>query len=61
MRAIRRFTVRTVLPVQLEPLEELAFNLRWSWHEPTRQGFAALDPVLWRRLGDDPVRLLGEV
>ncbi|MFM7598605.1 MAG: DUF3417 domain-containing protein, partial [Actinomycetota bacterium] len=61
MRAIRRFTVRTVLPAPLEPLGELAGNLRWSWHEPTRQVFAALDPQLWRQLGDDPLRVLGEV
>ena len=61
VRAIRRFTVRTVLPAPLEPLEELAFNLRWAWHQPTRDVFAAIDPELWRRVGDDPLRLLGEV
>ena len=61
VRAIRRFTVRTVLPTALEPLEELAFNLRWSWHKPTRDVFEALDPELWRTVGDDPLRMLGEV
>ncbi|MGI9197731.1 MAG: alpha-glucan family phosphorylase [Candidatus Nanopelagicales bacterium] len=61
MRAIRRFTVRTVLPASLEPLEELAVNLRWSWHQPTREVFAAMDPDLWREVGDDPLRMLGEV
>ena len=35
MKAIRRFTVRTVLPAPLSGLEELAANLRWSWHQPT--------------------------
>ena len=33
VRAIRRFTVRTVLPENLAPLEELAINLRWSWDD----------------------------
>ena len=61
VRAIRRFTVRTVLPEQLSPLEELAHNLRWSWHAPTRDLFAAIDPELWAASGHDPVRLLGEV
>jgi starch phosphorylase len=61
VRAIRRFTVRTVLPQQLSPLEELAHNLRWSWHAPTRDLFAAIDPELWAASGHDPVRLLGEV
>ena len=61
MRAIRRFTVRTVLPAPLAPLEVLANNLRWSWHPETRDLFAAIDPALWVASGEDPVRLLGEV
>jgi starch phosphorylase len=61
VRAIRRFTVRTVLPASLSALEELALNLRWSWHPPTRDLFAAIDPGVWRACGEDPVRLLGEV
>ncbi|HEU5355609.1 MAG TPA: DUF3417 domain-containing protein, partial [Actinocrinis sp.] len=61
MRAIRRFTVRTVLPEPLAPLAELAANLRWSWHAPTRDLFAAVDPGQWEAVGGDPVRLLGAV
>ena len=61
MRAIRRFTVRTVLPAPLAPLEELATNLRWSWHPETRDLFAAIDAGLWSASGEDPVRMLGEV
>jgi glycogen phosphorylase len=61
MRAIRRFTVRTVLPEPLAPLAELATNLRWSWHAPTRDLFAAVDPRQWEAVDHDPVRLLGAV
>ncbi len=61
VRAIRRFTVRTVLPGSLDALEALAINLRWSWHPPTRDLFAAIDPDRWAVSGHDPVRLLGEV
>ena len=61
MRAIRRFTVRTVLPAPLAPLEELATNLRWSWHPETRDLFAAIGAGLWSASGEDPVRMLGEV
>ncbi|MDP4804502.1 MAG: DUF3417 domain-containing protein, partial [Candidatus Nanopelagicales bacterium] len=61
MRAIRRFTVRAVLPEQLAPLETLALNLRWSWHAPTRDLFAAIDHDLWVTCDGDPVALLGEV
>jgi starch phosphorylase len=61
VRAIRRLTVRTVLPAALEPLGELVGNLRWSWHPPTQEVFAAVDPALWESVRRDPVRLLGEV
>ncbi|WP_131736191.1 alpha-glucan family phosphorylase [Actinomadura roseirufa] len=61
MKAIRRFTVRTVLPEPLRQLEELVLNLRWSWHHETLDLFRAVDPELWRAVGHDPVRLLGEV
>ncbi|MCU1638615.1 MAG: glycogen phosphorylase [Microbacteriaceae bacterium] len=61
VKAIRRFTVRTVLPAALEGLNELSTNLRWSWHEPTRQLFAHMSPRLWEKIGHDPIGLLGEV
>jgi starch phosphorylase len=59
VKAIRRFTVRTVLPPALEPLGELALNLRWSWDTATQSLFSDLDPRLWDEVGGDPVRLLG--
>ncbi len=61
MRAIRRFMVRTVLPADLEPLEELAGNLRWAWHPATGDVFAAIDGELWDSSGHDPARFLSEV
>ncbi|MFJ6519548.1 starch phosphorylase [Streptomyces filamentosus] len=57
MKAIRRFTVRPVLPDTLRPLAALARNLRWSWHEPTRALFDSLAPE--GLAGADPVRVLG--
>ncbi|MFI1015490.1 alpha-glucan family phosphorylase [Streptomyces sp. NPDC020965] len=61
MKAIRRFTVRPVLPESLRPLSELARNLRWSWHTETRDLFQTVDPDGWQAAGGDPVRLLGAV
>jgi starch phosphorylase len=61
VKAIRRFTVRTVLPEALFALEELATNLRWSWHHPTRQLFASISPRVWEEIGHDPVGLLGAI
>ncbi|QXQ99534.1 alpha-glucan family phosphorylase [Streptomyces sp. WY228] len=59
MKAIRRFTVRPVLPEPLRPLHDLARNLRWSWHTETRELFRSADPEGWRPADADPVRLLG--
>ena len=61
VRAIRRFTVRPVLPGPLAALGELAGNLRWSWHPPTQDVFQAVDPDVWDSVAHDPVRLLGAV
>jgi len=59
VKAIRRFTVRPVLPEALASLHSLAVNLRWSWHAPTRELFASIDKELWEAAGQDPVKLLG--
>lgn len=61
MKALRRFTVRAHLPERLAALGDLSTNLRWSWHAPAQDVFAALDPVRWMRAGHDPVRMLQEV
>jgi len=61
MRALRSFTVRAQLPHELAPLQELAFNLRWSWDERTRDLFRWVDPQEWEDSHHDPVRLLGLV
>ena len=61
MRAIRRFTVRPVLPEPLAPLGELVANLRWSWHAETMDLLASVDTATWRTCGQDPARLLAEV
>jgi starch phosphorylase len=61
VRAIRRFTVRPVLPDALTALGEIAGNLRWSWHPPTQDLFESIDAELWRSSKHDPVRMLGMV
>ncbi|MBR9991031.1 MAG: alpha-glucan family phosphorylase [Gemmatimonadetes bacterium] len=49
------------LPGALSALQMLAYNLRWSWHSPTRNLFQRIDADLWRSTRHNPVRLLGEV
>ncbi|HET6667014.1 MAG TPA: DUF3417 domain-containing protein, partial [Intrasporangium sp.] len=61
MKAIRRFSVRTVLPRRIEGLGVLASNLRWSWHPETRDLFASIDAKEWADTKEDPVRLLSRL
>src|SRR5699024_4803230 len=48
-------------PEPLAALDDLALNLRWSWHTPTRELFAGIDAQLWEDVHGDPVRLLGSL
>jgi glycogen phosphorylase len=58
VKAIRRFTVRVTLPEPLAPLLGLMLNLRWSWHAPTADLFASIDPGAWQASGGDPIAML---
>jgi glycogen phosphorylase len=58
VKAIRRFTVRVTLPEPLAALRGLMLNLRWSWHRPTADLFASIDPAAWAASGGDPIAML---
>ncbi len=53
--------MRPVLPASLRPLEELATNLRWSWHPETQDLFESVDQRAWESSGHDPIRFLGAI
>jgi starch phosphorylase len=61
VKAIRRFTVRVTLPEPLAALLGLMLNLRWSWHAPTADLFASIDPDAWQAAGGDPIAMLSAV
>jgi glycogen phosphorylase len=48
------FEVNPSLPEHLGRLPELAANLRFSWHRPTRRLFEAIDETLWNAVGGNP-------
>jgi starch phosphorylase len=58
VKAIRRFTVRVTLPEPLAALLGLMLNLRWSWHAPTADLFASIDPDAWQAAEGDPIAML---
>ena len=58
MHPIKSFNVSPRLPVEIEPLDELAGNLWWTWEPDARKLFRDLDPALWDRTNHNPIRML---
>ena len=50
--------VTPVIPESLSRLPELAGNLFFSWHRPTRALFEDLDPELWKQTSGNPRLML---
>ena len=46
------------LPPRISRLNELAYDLSWSWHPRAREVFRDLDYPLWRFTDHNPVLLL---
>jgi starch phosphorylase len=46
------------LPDRINRLEELAYDLWWSWNPDARHVFRALDYPLWRLTAHNPVKML---
>src|SRR5438128_12660562 len=49
------------IPERIGRLEELAYNLKWSWDYRARLLFKRLDPDLWKNTQHNPVKLLHDI
>jgi glycogen phosphorylase len=58
IRPSRVFTVVPTIPPALATLEDLAYNLRWTWDHQTAGLFRRLDPARWEATNHNPVLLL---
>ena len=58
MPKIHQFSVHPEIPPRLSGLQELAFNLRWTWDARARKVFQDLDPETLEKCGGNPVPLL---
>ncbi len=58
---VRNFTVQPSLPPRLERLQELAYNLWWSWNMGAINLFRRLDSELWEQSDHNPVLMLGTI
>ncbi len=56
--AMQLIEVSPVIPAALTRLPELAANLSYSWHRPTRALFEDLDQALWRQTHSSPRLML---
>lgn len=61
IKPVRTIEVVPKLPAELEPLREIAFNLRWAWDHDTIELFRRLDRGLWETSEHNPVRMLGTI
>ncbi len=57
----REVTVKSELPSQLKPLEELAKNLWWVWNSEAKALFRDINPDAWRNTGENPVIVLQQM
>lgn len=59
VKPVAKINVVPDLPKSLARLEEIAYNMRWSWEHETIALFRRLDADLWQETGRNPVWLLG--
>jgi starch phosphorylase len=53
-----KIAVRPRIPAAIGRLEELAYNLWWSWNSEAKTLYARLDPELWDSVNHNPIKLL---
>ncbi len=53
-----RVLIERRLPERLRPLDELSYNMWWSWTLEARELFESIDPKLWLEFERNPIALL---
>lgn len=61
VRPIHIYSVSPTFPPQLARLQELAYNLWWTWNPEAADLFRRLDRELWERSNHNPAYLLGSI
>ena len=57
----RECNIHATLPVELSKLQEIAYNLWWSWNGDAKDLFRYIDLDAWHRAGSNPVVLLNTI
>ena len=53
--------VHATLPVELSKLQEIAYNVWWSWNGDAKDLFRYIDLEAWHRAGSNPIVLLNTI
>lgn len=61
MTAFKKFKVVPDIPEQLSNLNELAYNLWFSWNPEAVKVFSRMDGDLWQKVRGNPVKMLLEI
>lgn len=61
MKFISKVSVFPKLPAAIARLQELAYNLWWSWEPDAQALFARIDSTLWAATNHNPVKFLRNV
>jgi starch phosphorylase len=61
MPTLRHFTVVPRLPLALERLRDITYNLWWAWASVAHELFVRIDPDLWAEVHGNPIELLARV
>ncbi|MBR3454728.1 MAG: alpha-glucan family phosphorylase [Bacteroidaceae bacterium] len=57
----REISVKSNIPTALQPLDEIAHNLWWSWSHEAKELFKDLNPDLWNEVSQNPVLMLARM
>ena len=57
----REISVKSNIPTALQPLDEIAHNLWWSWSHEAKELFKDLNPDLWSEVAQNPVLMLARM
>ena len=58
MYIFNRITVVPQLPEKIRRLEELSYNLWWSWNTEFLKLFQTIDVDLWEKCKKNPIKFL---
>ncbi|MDQ4075976.1 MAG: alpha-glucan family phosphorylase, partial [Chloroflexota bacterium] len=61
MNILGQVSVFPKLPERIERLDELAYNLWWSWTPEAQELWIEIDPELWEEVNHNPVKFLRDV